>query len=676
MSVKAAYGSWKSPISAADLAGSGHPVGGGVFAGDEVWWAEQRPSEAGRTAIRRFARPGDVGEARPGESQDAGEAGETVAVDVLPAPWNARSRVHEYGGGAWAVVQDARPTLVFAEFSDQRLYRLDPGAAEPVALTPAGHGFRFAELAVHGQLIWCVRETHSDGELVRDICTVPLDGAAADDPTSILSVVSGSRFLAFPRLSPDGSKLAWIAWDHPQMPWDGTELRVGAIGPDGSVAEPQALIGSATESVLQPEWIDDDSLYVISDRNGWWNLYELELRPESFDYEHSLRPRYELPAEIGGPLWTLGSRWYSVLADGRVLLTKTLGTSQLVLLDPETGTASDLAAELTSVALADVSPDGSSALVLGGSARLATGLYQLNLASGVATLCRAGVDDLPDPGYLPVARPMTFHGGPERGDREVHAFVYPPRNPGYQGLDDELPPYIAFVHGGPTGHVSELLSMTYAFFTSRGIGVIDINYGGSTGYGREYRERLRGQWGIVDVEDTVTAVLGLAEAGLADPRRLAIEGGSAGGWTVLAALTTSDAFACGASYFGVAELEKFRLETHDFESRYLDGLIGPWPEAEELYVSRAPLNNVENLSCPVLLLQGLDDPIVPPSQAERFKEALEAKHIPHAYLAYPGESHGFRKAENIISSREAELSFYGQVMGFVPADIPVLELSR
>ncbi|MGO1315525.1 MAG: prolyl oligopeptidase family serine peptidase [Cellulomonadaceae bacterium] len=652
----APYGAWESPIGAADLAAHTHPVTGAAFAGDEVWWSELRPAEGGRTAVRRHP---------PGSSGRVTDEPE----DVLPAPWNARSRVHEYGGVSWAVVPGPRPGLVFVEFTDQRLYRLDAGSSVPVPLTPAGAGFRFAELTVVGNLVWCVRETHANDDLARDVCTVPLDGVAAQDASAVTSVVSGSRFLAYPRLSPDGRHLAWIAWDHPRMPWDGTELRVAELDERGAATSWRTVLGSQTESVLQPEWVDEHTLYTISDRTGWWNLYALDLASGA-----PPTVLHEAEAEIGGPLWQLGTRWYAPLPDGTILLVSTRGVNHLIELDPATGDARAVAPELTTAALTAVAPDGGTALVIGAASQRSPALYLLE-RGGAAHPLRRAIDHLPDVAWLPTARAMTFRAPAERGTREVQAFVYEPRSPRFRAPAGELPPYVAFVHGGPTGHVTGALSLTYAYFTSRGIGVVDVNYGGSTGYGREYCERLRGQWGVVDVEDTVTAVLGLADAGLADRDRLAIEGGSAGGWTVLAALTRTDVFACGASYFGVAELKAFREETHDFESRYLDGLIGPWPESAELYRSRAPLTHVDALDRPVLLLQSLDDPIVPPAQAERFRDALAAKGVPHAYLAYEGESHGFRRAETITHAREAELSFYGQVLGFAPPGVPVLELT-
>jgi len=635
------YGSWPSPISAAGLARSGHPVDRGVFVGDEVWWSELRPDEGGRTAVRRRGADGSV-------------------VDVLPAPWNARTRVHEYGGGAWAVTADR--AVVFAEFSDQRVYRLDPGSAQPVPLTPPPPepaSLRYADLilSADGREVWCVRETHTADRVRRDIAAVPLQ-----DPHAIRSLVTGSDFLAYPRPSPNGRRLAWIAWDHPQMPWDGTELRVAEFGSDGACGPARTLLGSPTESVLQPEWVDDEQLYVLSDRSGWWNLYRVACS------DGALKPLAPAEADVGAPLWILGTRWYASLPDGDVLTVRTRGTDRLARLDPDTGDLTDFdLGDLTTVRIGGAR-DGR-VILRGGGGQTPAGLRVLDLDSGRLEVVRLSDDDLPDAGLLPQPREMTFGG-----DRDVHAVVYPPRHPDCAAPPGALPPFVAFIHGGPTAHVAPALNPVFAYFTSRGIGVVDVNYGGSSGYGRAYRERLRGQWGVVDVEDTVAVMRGLVEAGLADPAGLAIEGGSAGGWTVLSALTTTDVFACGASYFGVAELIRFAADTHDFESRYLDGLIGPWPEARALYEDRAPVNHVDGLSCPVLLLQGLDDPIVPPSQSEQFRDAMVAKGIPHAYLAYAGESHGFRRSETIVSAREAELSFYGQVMGFVTPGIPQLEL--
>jgi dipeptidyl aminopeptidase/acylaminoacyl peptidase len=649
MATVAPYGAWVSPISADSVADSGHPVGGAQFVGAGVWWLEARPAEGGRYAVRR--------------------AGVDGPEDVLGPPWNARTRVQEYGGGAWVATPDG--ILVFAEFTDQRLYRLDEPGGTPVPLTPEPPdtaGWRYAELQLLrvGE-IWCVRERHAaDGTISRDIAVVPIDGSAADDESAIRSVAAGSHFLAAPRLSPDGRRLAWIAWEHPQMPWDGTELRVAELAADGTCGPHRTLLGSTTESVLQPEWADAESLWALSDRSGFWNLHRVSA--DGAD----VRAVAPVPQDIGGPMWLLGARWYLPLRDGRLLLVRTAGTDTLSYLDPATGEYTDVdIGAASSIGLRSV--DNDRLLINLGGARTPPGLRQLDLVTGESSVVRLSIDEPPDAGYLPDAEQMTF---PSVNGREVHAVVYRPRNPDFAAPADERPPFVAWVHGGPTSHTAARMGTDIAYWTSRGIGVVDVNYGGSTGYGREYRNRLLGEWGIVDVEDTVAAIVGLADAGVADAARLAIEGGSAGGWTVLAALTTTDAFACGVSHYGVAELTGFVRETHDFESRYLDGLIGPLPEAQAVYDERAPLNHVAGLSCPVLLLQGLDDPIVPPSQAERFRDAMLAKGIAHAYRAYPGESHGFRRRESIIDALESALSFYGQILGFDPPGVPVLELWR
>ncbi|MEO7349918.1 MAG: hypothetical protein ABIW32_08700 [Terrimesophilobacter sp.] len=459
MTTVAPYGSWSSPIAAASLVASGHSTSDATFVGTDPWWLEARPAEGGRLAVRRHDADGEV-------------------VDVLPAPWNARTRVHEYGGGAWAVADDGG--LVFAEFSDQRLYRFDQGASEPTALTPADAGMRFADLQIVDGAVLAIRETHHDGDLTRDIVSVPLDGSAAMGGVpahagGIRSLVSSSRFLANPRVSPDGSQLAWISWDHPQMPWDGTELRVGALV-NGVVEKFSTLMGGTTESVLQPEWINDESLYAISDRSGWWNLYRVSLDGTA-GIDGSATALDPVSADVGGPLWQLGARWYVVLEDGRILHTRTRGTDVLATLDPATGDVEVLDLPLDGMNLNAV--QGNRVLLNGRGAQVASGVRELNLDTRELTEVRLDVDELPPDEYLPRAEAMTF-----TGKRDVHAFVYRPRNPDFTPPDGELPPFIAVVHGGPTSHSPLAMRLNYAYFTSRGIGVIDVNYGGSTGYGR------------------------------------------------------------------------------------------------------------------------------------------------------------------------------------------------
>jgi dipeptidyl aminopeptidase/acylaminoacyl peptidase len=681
----AAYGTWKSPISAADVARGAAGVSFPSFAGGEVWWQERRPSEGGRTAI--MASAGAAAEPR----------------ELLPAPWNARNRVHEYGGRSYLPVPSLSLAggfdLVFANFADQRLYAaggaVDAGV-EPVPLTPAEGGFRFADpvLSPDGLEIWCVRETvrplpdgaqppagfHVGGGLAvrREIVAVPLNGAAASDAAAIRVLVSGAQFFASPTPSPDGTRLAWINWNHPNMPWDGTELRIGRVSVDTAageldVADAALVMGGPEESVLAPLWRDDTTLYAISDASGWWNLYEVAAAAGA-----APRALHPLAEEFAGPAWQLGGRPFERLGDGRLAVVHGLGEWRLGLLDPVSGELADLDLPGYRTTDADLAVSGTAIATVAGGPR--TPWSVLRVAGGDFEALSRGESPAPDPAYLPDARPVQLSGGP---DGVVHAIVYAPASPGAAAPDGDLPPFIVNIHGGPTSVSLPVLSLEKAFFTSRGIGIIDVNYGGSAGYGRAYRNRLRGQWGIVDVADAYTAALGLAEDGKADRARLGIRGGSAGGWTALAAVTSGPAltgtkeavFAAATSYYGVSDLRPFAADTHDFESRYLDGLIGPLPEADALYTERAPVGHVNELTCPVLLLQGLDDPIVPPSQSEAIAADLAAHGIRYAYIAFPGESHGFRKAETVTASLEAELAFYGEIFGFTPPGVPPLPLS-
>jgi dipeptidyl aminopeptidase/acylaminoacyl peptidase len=697
----AAYGSWKSPISAADVARGAVSVAFPAIAGDEVWWQESRPAEGGRVTI--MASAGPAHEPR----------------ELLPAPWYARTRVHEYGGRSYLPVPSAEPgrfDLVFANFADQRLYRLSAASGAgptPVPLTPEGAGFRFADLVLSpdGREIWCVRETarpddgrpetgfHVGGgmKVSRAIVAVPLDGSAADSGAgdsgaggladgAIRTLVSGAQFFAFPAPSPDGTKLAWINWDHPRMPWDGTELRVGAAVGGVTVAESALVMGGPSESVLAPRWRNDESLYAISDASGWWNVYEVAAVGGA-----TPRPLHPAQEEFAVPIWRLGGRPFELLSDGRLAVLHGLGELHLAVLDPATGSLDDVDLPGYRTVDAELAVSGTTLAAVAGGPRTPWSVLRVQVgtagtsgpsgAGGRLEVIKRQPIAAPDPAYLPDARPVQLSSG--GNGRVVHALVYAPANPDVTAPAGELPPFIVNVHGGPTSDSVPALSMERAFFTSRGIGIIDVNYGGSSGYGRAYRERLRGEWGVVDVADAMNGALALAASGEADRARLGIRGGSAGGWTALAAVTSGPAltgvseavFAAATSYYGVSDLRPFAVDTHDFESRYLDGLVGPLPEAEALYTERAPVGHVSPLTCPVLLLQGLDDLIVPPSQSEAIAADLAAYGIPHAYLAFEGESHGFRKAETVIACLEAEIAFYGEVFGFTPPGVPPIKLS-
>ena len=692
------YGSWPSPLTADLLATGGTRLGSPRLVGREVWWTEGIATEGGRQAIVRTAGPVALPPAGGAEGPPATSV-PADRVTVLPAPFNARSRVHEYGGASWTVVpapgpDGQGPLVVFVNFADQRVHALREGE-QPRPLTPVGpvvesaHGpsLRWADptvvtLADGTAEVWWVCEDHTGGEegprpdadgaphIERSIVAVPLDGSAAEDPAALRRITPASRFVAHPRLSPDGTHLAWISWEHPQMPWDGTELHVAPLL-GGSAGEGEIIAGGTDVSVLQPEWLDDERLLYLSDVTGWWN-------PWTWSSADGARQVLEREEEFAGPMWALGTTWYQVLDADRALVQHGRAATSLSVLRISTGELAPLDCPLTEVGGMQRREDG--LLVLAGASPTAFGaihLAELRLDGAPSlsplTLLRSSRDDAPDPGLLPEAESIEV---PLADGGVVHAIVHRPRQEGLAGREGELPPFIAQVHGGPTAHVPPVLSLPVAYYTSRGLGVVVVNYGGSSGYGRAYRDRLKGQWGVVDVADTVAVMEHLVAEGIADGGRLAIEGGSAGGWTTLACLTRTDAFAAGVSSFGVAELEQFRLDTHDFESRYIDGLVGPYPERRDLYVERAPLSHVDELEVPVLLLQGDEDRIVPPSQSEAFRDALAAKGIPHAYLLFEGEQHGFRKAETIVTAIESSLSFYGQVLGFSPACVPVLALER
>ena len=635
MATTAPYGSWPSPITTDLVASEGGVQFGSVdVSEDGVYWTESRPQEQGRTALVFRPHGGEF-------------------VDVVPPDFNVRSRVHEYGGGAW--FRDRR--VVFcSSFDDSRLYRIDEPGAEPQPITPEpseANALRYADGRVFadGRLIVCVRETHGEGEPQNELVVLPADGSA--DPRVI---ATGRDFYAAPRPSPDGARLAWIAWDHPHMPFEGTDLCVGDFAADGSISNRRRVAGSEQESIFQPEWSAGGDLHFVSDRTGWSNLY--------VERAGGVHPLTSEQAELGYPQWVFDLTRYAFLGDGRIACLFTRAAIDgLELLDPETGQVERVALPYSSYA-PSLRSRGTRLVFAAASPTERPAVIELDVESGQhEILRRSGLEF--DMSYISVAQPIDFEGA---DGLTSHGFYYAPTNQDYSGPEDELPPLLVHVHGGPTAHVTNALELAVQMFTSRGIAVVDLNYGGSTGYGREYRDRLRGRWGEVEVEDSAAAARYLGERGDVDPERVQITGGSAGGYTTLMALAVRDEFASGASYFGVADLVTFHDETHKFESHYDEYLVGPWPDAMDLYRERSPVGHADSISRPLLLLQGLDDKVVPPSQSEAIVEALKRRGIPYAYVAFEGEGHGFRKAENVKRASEAHLSFFGQVFGFEPTD--------
>jgi dipeptidyl aminopeptidase/acylaminoacyl peptidase len=629
--VVAPYGAWRSPISVDDVVGDVISLGEPWIDGDDIFWIEGRPAEGGRRVLVRAAADGST-------------------ADVTPAPFNVRSRVHEYGGGSYIVVGGI---VVFSEFSDGRLYRLDPGAEAPVAITPAGP-WRYADLRpdLARRRFYAVREDHTaEAEPANTIVTIPLDGG---DPQVL---VKGSDFVSSPRLSPDGTRLAWLEWDHPDMPWDATLLRVAAFEPDGTLGEAMLAAGGPDESIVQPEWAPDGTLHLVSDRSGWWNLYRLVDGPR-------LEPLATMDAEFADPPWIFDRSSYGFLPDGTLAaVARSGGRDHLYRIVPGVHIG-ELETPFTEL-------DG---LRVGAHAVVALA----GRAGDPAVVARFDPVTLAPAGVLRRESTVTFDPGvisdpesiefPTTGGRTAHALYYPPTNRDHRGPADEKPPLIVLSHGGPTSNASTALDLDTQFMTSRGIAVVDVDYGGSTGYGREYRRRLDGRWGIVDVDDCVAAAHYLVERGDVDPDRLVIEGGSAGGYTTLAALAFRDVFAAGISHFGIGDLELLDTDSHKFESHYNVRLVGPYPEAAATYRERSPSHYPDRFSAPVLIVQGLDDRVVPPSQAEAIVEALAKKGIPYAYLAFEGEGHGFRGADALRRTLEARITFLGQVFGFRPAD--------
>lgn len=625
------YGSWQSPITTDLIVSESIRLGQATLQGRDTYWIEGRPSEGGRNVIVKRDATGAV-------------------ADLIPLPFNARTRVHEYGGGDYVVDGS---TVYFSNFADQRLYRVTPGST-PQPITPATNR-RYADAIVdqpRARLI-CVCEDHTNAEreAANMLVGLPLNGT---DDAHVL--VAGNDFYATPSLSPDGSQLAWLTWNHPNMPWDGCELWVGTLDANGYVVRAELVAGGPEESIFQPRWSPDGVLYFISDRSGWWNIYRWRT-----GQVQSLHP---LDAEFGVPQWVFGLSTYAFVSPERIVCSYSgKDGSHLAFLDTSNGQLTPIEISYTSVGSIQATSDR--VLFIGASPTAFPAVVELDLASGQTTALRASGNVALDQAYIAVPQFIEF---PTEHAQTAYGYYYAPRNPNYQAPADELPPLLVISHGGPTSATSSALSLSIQFWTSRGLAVLDVDYGGSSGYGRAYRERLKGQWGIVDVDDCVNGAKYLVERGLVDGKRLAIRGGSAGGYTTLCALTFRDIFSAGASHYGVSDLAGLAKDTHKFESRYLFGLVGPYPEREDLYYQRSSINFASRIACPVIFFQGSEDKVVPPEQAESMVEALRSNKVPVAYLLFEGEQHGFRRAENIKRALEAELYFYSKVFHFEPAN--------
>jgi len=627
----APYGCWKSPISAADIASASIGLGAPRLGADgSVYWLEVRPNEGGRYVVVRWEKDGGL-------------------QDLFPAPFSARTRVHEYGGGSFLV---CGRSVIFTNFADQRLYRCS-GESEPTPITPEGP-LRYADFECDESRcrLVAVLEDHTEpGKVANGIAAVyPRE----DGRVEVL--VRGNDFYAAPRLSPDGSQLAWLTWNHPNMPWDAAELWVAPVNEDGSLGEATHVAGGPEEAICEPRWSPGGVLHFVSDRSNWWNIYRWT--------EGKVRPVTEADAEFAGPAWAFGQSHYAFVSEERAVATYSQnGLSRMASIElPEGGM---LRLDLPYTAIGGVRADAHRAVFVGGSASEPTSIVLMDLDSGRREVLQTATTLQFDPGYISAPEAVEF---PTEGGKTAHGLFYAPKNQDYEAPEGEKPPLVVMVHGGPTAATSTAMRLGIQFYTSRGIAVLDVNYGGSTGYGRAYRRRLYGQWGVVDVDDACNGAKRLAERGLVDGGRLAITGGSAGGYTTLACLTFRNVFAAGASHFGVSDCELLAQETHKFESRYLDKLIGPYPDRRDLYVKRSPIHHLGGLNCPVIFFQGLEDEIVPPNQAETMYEALKNKGVATAYLPFAGEQHGFRRAENIRRAIEAELLFFGKVLGFEPAD--------
>ena len=638
MTTIAPYGSWKSPIAAEMLIGGGRRRLSEIRCdGNDVYWLDGRPKEGGRQVIMRLSPDGEM-------------------KDLTPTEFNSRNAVHEYGGGSYAVRDRA---VYFTNWSDQRIYvQRDGGEPTPLTSEPSvPRGARFADLTItaNGKYLLCVRETHTDdgNEAVNEI-------VAVDTGTGAEKVIATGRdFYCAPRESNRHDGIAWTEWDHPNMPWDGNSLMSGSFDAnDAAVSTTAELVGGTGESIVQPSWGSNGLLHFATDRSGWWNVYVWR--------DGEMVNLLEEESDHGRPDWQFGFSSYAHLADGKIALGKGGVTSgSIVLIDPGSNSTQTIKIPFSEVSYVTASPDGGSILFIGASPTREPAVVRLELATEMCETVYSPSEVNVEPGYLSSPQHIVF---PTTENGAAHTYYYAPTNQDFAAPDGELPPLVTVCHGGPTSASGTGLDLSTHYWTSRGFAVVDVNYRGSSGYGKVYRDALKGKWGIYDTDDCIAAAQHLIDQGLVDKDRVIIRGGSAGGYTTINALTFHDFFAAGAALYGIADLMVFIGDTHKYESRYLESLVGPYPAEAQRYHDRSAINFMDQLATPMIILQGLEDEIVPPSQAEIMVDALESKGLPYAYIGFPGEQHGFRQAANIIRAQEAELYFYGKVLGFEPAD--------
>jgi dipeptidyl aminopeptidase/acylaminoacyl peptidase len=623
------YGSWKSPITADVIVGDTVRLGQPAITGNAIYWTEGRPQEQGRNALVRYA------------------AG--TVTDLISSPMNVRSQVHEYGGGAYTVGTSG---VFFCNAADQQIHTLDTNGTHRVLTRTDGLRYSDAIEDIRHRRLIAVCEDHRAGthEPLNFLAAIDIDSGA------LTRIATGHDFFSSPCLSPDGSRLAWLAWDHPDMPWDASQLWLADIDTDGQIREPRRVAAGVAESLFQPAWSPTGELHVVSDRAGWWNLYRID--------DNGAVPLYPLAAEFGKPQWLFGMTTYGFDRKGRILCIYERNTdSHLALLDPVAQTLEDI--DTPFCMMRDLHVCGEKAVFIAATPEASESVIEFDVAARTHRVLRKSSRIDSDPAYTSVAQPMSY---PSSNGRTAHALYYPPFNADYAGLSDELPPLLVIAHGGPTSAADRSFKWSVQFWTSRGFAVVDVNYSGSSGYGRAYRQQLNGRWGVDDVDDAVAAARHLVSLGLVDEARLAVRGASAGGYLTLSALTFHTCFKAGASHYGIGDLEALLRGTHKFESRYLFRLVGQYPEQKALYVERSPINHADRLSCAMILFQGGEDKVVPPDQAESMYRSVLAKGLPVAYILFPDEQHGFRVASNIRRSLEAELFFYGKIFEFEPAD--------